>query len=324
MDLATILVSIGLSVPVSLAAAAWLSRAVIQHKLSEALEKRKAELARELEDHKGALAAELAREKAEIEGQIRKAVESELGDAAAQRQYEFEARKRLYTAIGPLRFQLIMACRDFAARITNFERQRHRTLRADGGYYALSTLYRLVRPLAIAELIERQVAYSDFAVDKGAVDCLRFKRSARRILSNHEIVCDYPAVDWSRQVEHAFADSISIAANVLIVPGSDGRDRVQRFDEFANIAEDERLDRLAPFPQLLADFSVRSKPLLWVRLVAYGNACAAFANQGGKGLGFERIDYPLAKLLAASEAPYMLEHQETFEKAARELALASP
>jgi hypothetical protein len=216
-----------------------------------------------------------------------------------------------------------MACRDFAARIANFERQRHRTLRADGGYYALSTLYRLLRPLAIAELIERQVAYSDFAVDKGAVDCLRFKRSARRILSNHEIVCDYPKVDWSRQAEHVFADSIAIAANVLIVPGPEGKDRVQRFDEFANIAPDERLARLMPFPQLLADFTIKAKPLLWIRLVAYGAACATYANHAGEGLGFERTDYPLAKLIAASEAPYMLEHRKAFEKAAKDLSTAS-
>ena len=317
MDLATILVSIGFSVPVSLAAAAWLSRAVIQHKLSEALEKRKSELARDLEDHKGALAAELAREKAEIEGQVRAAVERELGDAASQRQYEFEARKRLYSAIGPLRFQLIMACRDFAGRIAGFERNQHG--RIGGGYYGLSTLYRLMRPLAIAELIERQVAYSDFAVDQGAVDCLRFKRSARRILSNHEIVCGYPGVDWSRQAEHAFADSISVAVNVLIVPGSDGKDRVQRFDEFANIPDGERITRLAPFPQLLADFTVKTKPLLWIRLVAYGNACVAYANRAGDGLGFEVRSLSAEGAHRRQRGALMLEHQQEFEAAARQL-----
>ena len=123
MDFLTLLSAIGWSVVASSGVAGvmvWLSKTAIQHRLNAALETRKSELARELEDHKGALAAELAREKAEIEGQVRAAVERELGDAAAQRQYEFEARKRLYTAIGPLRFQLIMACRDFAARIANW------------------------------------------------------------------------------------------------------------------------------------------------------------------------------------------------------------
>jgi hypothetical protein len=44
-------------------------------------------------------------------------------------------------------------------------------------YYGKNTLYRMLRPIAISELIERQIAYADFAVDPSAVKVLRFRRT---------------------------------------------------------------------------------------------------------------------------------------------------
>ena len=54
-----------------------------------------------------------------IQGEIRKEIETYLGDKSAEREYQLEARKRLYKAIGPLRFQLVVACRDASSRINN-------------------------------------------------------------------------------------------------------------------------------------------------------------------------------------------------------------
>ena len=49
---------------------------------------------------------------------------------------------------------------------------------ASTGYYGPDTLYRFIRPLALAELIERQMAYADFTVDEDAIGLLCFKRAA--------------------------------------------------------------------------------------------------------------------------------------------------
>ena len=48
-------------------------------------------------------------------------LDEDLGGRAAQRQYEFDARKRLYGAIGPLRFQLAVACAVLSARVERIE-----------------------------------------------------------------------------------------------------------------------------------------------------------------------------------------------------------
>ena len=166
MDWATIVTAVSSSLGLSAVTAAWLSRALISHRLEKDLEAFKSDLERDR-----------AIDKAEVEGRIRKQVESSLGDLAAQRQYHFDARKRLYTAIGPLRFQMLLACRDLAGRVQSHGLGRGYALGLDG-YYGRSTLFRVLRPLCLAELVERQIAYADFAVDSGAVDLLRFKKSA--------------------------------------------------------------------------------------------------------------------------------------------------
>ena len=108
---------------ISAAGAYWLARTLVQHKLNRDIENYKSELARQLDAQKTLAAQDLerlkntlqleqSRIKATMDAQIRMEVEAQLGELAVQRQYEYEARRRLYTAIGPLRFQLLLACRD--------------------------------------------------------------------------------------------------------------------------------------------------------------------------------------------------------------------
>lgn len=106
MDIATLIAALTSSLGVSAATATWLTRTLIGHRLKKDFESFKSDLDRER-----------AKEKASVEGTVRQQVETVLGELAAQRQYILDARKRLYTAIGPLRFQLLMACRDLAGRV---------------------------------------------------------------------------------------------------------------------------------------------------------------------------------------------------------------
>jgi hypothetical protein len=112
-----------------------------------------------------------------LEAQVRKEVEILLGDRAADREYALDARKRLYAAIGPLRFQLLLACRDLTGRIISHGTRKNYSTSVET-YYGRSTLFRIIRPLALSELIERQIAYADFAVDPAAVRLLKFKKAA--------------------------------------------------------------------------------------------------------------------------------------------------
>src|SRR5262249_41750353 len=130
----------------------------------------------------------LAMAKAEVEATLRKGVEEYLGDKAAERQYRLDARKRLYAAIGPLRFQLIVACDDFATRIARIGSGRQPYATSLQGYFGRSTTFRLLRILAVAELIERQIAHADFSVDPSTADLLRFKHEVFRCLSSSTII----------------------------------------------------------------------------------------------------------------------------------------
>lgn len=285
MDLQTVLLATTSSLGVSLAGAWWLSQTLVQHRLARAMEAYKTELKQD---------ADLA-----------------LGERASQRQYEYEARKRLYTAIGPLRFQLLLACREWAGRV-QAHGSREKTYRmAMAGYYGRSTLYRLLRPLALAELIEREIAYFDFTVDAAAMDCLRFKKAATRMLSGDEVLGDHPAIDWSRQVQHAYSDSLAACAAAMIVADPRG-DRVLRFHEFQALATGPGLAALEPFPTLLDDFEIGAKPLLWARLVGYAHACHRFVEGAGQPLGFEAQDFPTAQLLQASHDATLLARCDSF------------
>jgi len=193
MDWITPIISAASSVDLSVAGACWFSKQWVKHMLETRMEEHKAELAAGLQAQKSTLDGELAKQKAVFEGNIRTAVESFLGERAADREYELEARKRLYTTIGPLRFQLLIACRDLAGRIETHPRRNYST--AVDRYYGRSTLFRILWPLAVAELIERQIAYADFSVDPSALNLLRFKRAAFAALTGGSIVCNHPNAD---------------------------------------------------------------------------------------------------------------------------------
>ena len=292
MDWATIVTAVSSSLGLSAVTAAWLSRALISHRLEKDLEAFKSELERDR-----------AIDLAEVEGRIRKQVEAGLGDLAAQRQYEFDARKRLYTAIGPLRFQLLLACRDLAGRVQGHADGRAYALGLDG-YYGRSTLFRLLRPLCLAELVERQIAYADFAVDSGAVDLLRFKKSAFAAFSGGSLVEGHPDVNWGNQVQHVFFDYVGRCANMMIVEEAPGHERAIRFHEFEKLLRSkDGAAAFSPFPVILDGMTPKAKPLFWLRLVAYGHLCNGFINKTGQPIGFETRDYPVAALLAITEDP---------------------
>src|SRR5260370_7882094 len=119
MDASTVLSSLVSSGIVSLAAARWLTKRFIDHRFKKDLAEHKGEIeakvGKELADHNAFLNDKLTTAKAELDASLHRSVEEYIGERAAERQYKFEAQKRLYAAIGQLRFQLVVASGDFAA-----------------------------------------------------------------------------------------------------------------------------------------------------------------------------------------------------------------
>jgi hypothetical protein len=301
VDVGTAVTSVFASLGLSAAGFYWIGKTLAEHQLQ-----------RMMEDHK----AELSRDLARVEGLVREQVETSLGETAARRQYEYDARRRLYLAIGPLRFQLLLACRDLAGRINMFPVEHYAT--SLKGYYGRSTAYRILRPIAIADLIQEQVALSDFSLDIEAVECLRFRRTATRIFSGDEIVRGHPDANWNAQVQHVYAERLQQAARILV---SAEDKRILLFDEFAKRLDEEGVGAIAPFDRLLEKFSVENKPILWLRLVAWGNACNALIERLGDASIFPRTDFPVRKLIGQTGDRFIDRHLGDYEKRIQSLRL---
>ena len=255
-------------------------------------------------------------DEAKWQGEIRKEVESFLGDKSAEREYNLEARKRLYNAIGPLKFQLVIACRDVVGRIGSYgEKQRFNMTMET--YYGRNTLYRLLRPIAIAELIEQQITYADFSVDLSTIGLLRFKRAAFMAFTDGNIILDHPNANWNFQREHLFAGNLSQLANLMIIPDEDvnNKKRPMHFHEFEEfIRNPERIKLFSPLTKILEDFSIKNKPIFWLRLVCYGYICNKHIGQAGKKIGFKTYTFDLNKLLLISQDDYTLINLEKYQR----------
>jgi hypothetical protein len=252
-----------------------------------------------------------------IQGEVQKEVEAFLGDRSAEREYNLEARKRLYQAIGPLRFQLVIACRDAASRVA-YHGTHHRHRMTMDSYYGRNTLYRLLRPLAIAELVEQQITYADFSVDMSAIELLRFKQSAYSSLKDSEVILDHPNANWGAQVEHLFSGTLNRLANSLTIPdeNTSTKRRPMHFHEFEDFIRDPKNQTpFLPLVNILQDFTIKTRPIFWARLVCLGYVCDEYVRKEGKTVGFEAFTLDLDTLLQTSEDPYILSHIEEYKEA---------
>jgi hypothetical protein len=126
--------------------------AVLAYMGNSALEKRKSELTTQLEAIKAGLADDLAARN-------------------ARRDYEYDARKRLYVQVEPLLFQLFEAAEtafNAVASLARTQRQGNlpQWLSPGGGdYYIRSIIHRLFLPLANYRLIQRSMTLIDLNLD---------------------------------------------------------------------------------------------------------------------------------------------------------------
>jgi hypothetical protein len=220
-------------------------------------------------------------------------------DRKARVEYEFMARKRLNEAIGPLRMQLLFAARDVVGRV-----QWHAGTRWNMNpteHFARSFIFRLLRPLALAQLIERKMSVADFSVDPDAIALLQFNRAAERMLSGDDVVRGHPAADWSTQSQHLFRENLRVAAARLIIEDGDSPtvidySRFQR--EVPNPESDASLRDLALIFRR-CHVNLTENPLFWMRVVGYTYACNRLIADHGLSVGFENVAMDAEKMLRA-------------------------
>lgn len=240
-----------------------------------------------------------------------------LGDAEADRKYRFEARQRLYTAVGPLRFQLIQSAVFVRDRITN--NASHPYSFASRGYFYRSTLYRLARLIGLLELIEREMAYFDFSVDESMLRLVRFRALIFEALSGSDFLLDHPARDYSSEREHVFRDTLPVIAVSMLTATTSG-ERLIRVDEF-NAVLAQGGPYLEPLASQIAALDPHETPVMWLRMVAIAAVCNALLESEtalAEALGAKR--YVFEKMLAASDDAFIAANRDAYAVAIAAMA----
>jgi hypothetical protein len=215
--------------------------------------------------------------------------------------YKLPARQRLYQAIGPLRLQLLFSARDLARRVSSHPGTRWNL--NPSHYYASSFMWRLLRPLAIGQLIQRQMTVADFSVDPASLQLLRFNAGMQEVLTGGQVVEGLSGVDWGTQTQHLFGDNLRVAAAKLFFQAEDGAVAVMDFAQFAGAfpdpTEEPALRDLATiFVRCRQGGSLLGNPVFWLRIVAYTYICNSLISSQGAGLGFDQRPLDVQKLLA--------------------------
>ena len=218
-----------------------------------------------------------------LKGRLRE-VEAERG---ARRDYEYEARKRLYSELQPLLFQLRELSEGAYRWVTTLARTARRGQLSwlSKGYFLTMTLYRFTAPLAVFRLVHRRLTMVDFSVDKHIR--VQYNITKQMYLSisdgfsiakagDHPIPYEPHEVRRLRRREpsihpqqHLFRGHLDMIADALVVRDPDGP-RCMTYGEFETKFRNPRSDVYRAIRALAAGFSEfepGSRPVVWRMLI---------------------------------------------------------
>jgi hypothetical protein len=217
-----------------------------------------------------------------------KRFEDELGERRAERdarrEYEFEARKRLYEALEPLLFQLIELSENALGRIIGLARTAKAGNLSPGkswlereSYYYVSTMHALMAPVECARLLQSRLTLVDLSVDPSvAAQYAIAKRVYASFNDDFTLAQQAPLISYdpsnrsSDRRQGVYAGWLETAADLLIDVSEAGIHRIRSFGEFANEYENQQSVLYAHFDRLkylFLEFHPRVCPVLWRILV---------------------------------------------------------
>ncbi len=243
--------------------------------------------------------------------QIRKKAQLDEQQAAsnARRDYEYEARKRLYTVCEPLIFQLIESGQVATKRIriiSTWANTNSLDKALLNAYFFNATVYRLFVPVAIASEFERQLTLVDLAVDSRINSAHKLSRMLYQSFNAvDEVGRAAPKVDYqpAEQDEVLVAGDLAGASDAMILEENGARHlmsfgqyealfaKEQRPNSSQPVDEGNRKKLLAPVRRLFEDFSPSGKPALWRTLLVQ-----VLIYQALYALGSLRSDVPTTTL----------------------------
>lgn len=226
-------------------------------------------------------------------------LKAELGERQAEknarRDYEYEARKRLYEECEPIMFHLYESSFSGMKRVRSLARTAREgdlgpekvSWLSSEGYYTLSTVYMLTAPLTAFKLIQRRLTLVDLSVDPQVrtlyllAKQLYLSFTADFKLAREEPAVEYrpnvtdwevkrrqsPAVYWAQGLPVGRLDN---AVGSLITCDAGGAYRCMSFGEFETAYEDRGSSLRAnykPVLDLFRGFHPAQRPVLWRVLV---------------------------------------------------------
>lgn len=226
-----------------------------------------------------------------------------------------EEMHRLGGATGALRFQLFLSTRSVVRRLGQYYNHRpdrpfplstERDGTPEAEYHAAGLLiFRLMRPLTLSHLIERETFAGDWLLDPNMVNVQRFNHAAFEMLTGSMLGAEFREGDvfddfrdtscWDppdrspqqgRQIlpfQRVRASYLRTAAAALVVsePERGPARRCMGHDEFllAWQRPDENAsfhEALRPVKEVIDGFNSTKNPVFWLRLVGYAYACKWF------------------------------------------------
>jgi hypothetical protein len=223
-------------------------------------------------------------------------------DLDARRDYEYEARKRLYLNAEPLVFQLYDAAGDAMEKVRDLaQRSREGHLGPDGylsdnyTYYTPSTVYELLAPCALFWLLRETVTFLDLALDRGLERQYQTARLIYEVPIKHFQFAHFkPAIKYDPNRSPDDDSDIERIATTwqgllprelerpvmaLLVTAPNGKTSLvnyARFEDALNRSNSATYRNTREFSKLLYGFSPQDKPVLWRVLIGCFFACRAF------------------------------------------------
>jgi hypothetical protein len=235
---------------------------------------------------------------------LNKQLADEHDAAHALLEYQYDARKRLYSELGPLAFQLgLQAEQAFwrvhglalsakQGRLVGCNNPDDNKLRKGSALYLPSTIYRFMAPLATYWLFQQRVTSVDMSLDPETELRFRLARILNRTWTDGkeiaEILPSLPyrptkgGFDRETAQQHASLQKIQLVAEAMIVPAAgDDPPRVMSLGDFVACYQDEHSQLRAvtkDIRKLFVDFHPQTRPVLWRLLVAQAHIYAVLGD----------------------------------------------
>lgn len=218
------------------------------------------------------------------------ALNREKSEEDARREYEYEARKRLYAQCEPLLFQLCEAAELAYRRFLNMANAAISGNLGDevnwlrSGYYLYSTMYRMLAPAAILSLMQQRLTFVDLRLDARTDRQYRIAKQYYDLLTaDFDMAHAEPKIlytpnvkDWANLRETmpsrywrqaAVRGRLDRAVSAMLVNDKGGE--VQRLMSFGEFEEAARLDGsqtalyFENIRDLFFEFNPEKRPIFW-------------------------------------------------------------